>query len=280
MMFFALYLSSRLTTVNSTSIAGLVIAKLPARRITVSTASAVIPGIAPSAPNPTMLIAGSSASVAASPSQRMIRPVKKICVTTVNTCAASSRRANTAVRAALLAYKCPTMSDCSKYKNVEPIVNRIMKTQMPSKYGERTTWVNPAHTLPPITSWSRAAPRTPPRVSGTASPPPAAGCSGKRTTVNTASSSNATDTSNKFSVPIRGANDAVTADPMIDPNVPPTPMNPNIRFACSLRKLSAIRHQKIDVLNSAKTVIQTKNARPVQMSTVDPSALDMNRNTP
>jgi hypothetical protein len=103
MMFFALYLSSRFTTVNNTSIAGLVIAKLPARRITVSTASAAIPGMAPSAPKPTTLNAGSNASADARPSQRMIRPVKKICVTTVNTCAANSSCARTAVRAALLA---------------------------------------------------------------------------------------------------------------------------------------------------------------------------------
>ena len=79
-------------------------------------------------------------------------------------------------------------------------------------------------------------------------------------------------TSSRFTAPICGASAAVAADPMIEPSVPPTPMNPNSRLACSLRNTSAMRHQKIDVLNSANTVVQTKNARPIQTSTVDPSA--------
>ena len=78
---------------------------------------------------------------------------------------------------------------------------------------------------------------------------------------------------------MRVASAAVVADPMIEPSVPPTPMKPNRRLACSLLNVSAIRHQKIDVLNSANTVVHTKNARPIQTSTVEPSAADTKRST-
>ncbi len=40
-----------------------------------------------------------------------------------------------------------------------------------------------------------------------------------------------------------------------------------------------MRHQKIDVLNSANTVVQTKNTRPIQTSAAEPSADDTNRRT-
>jgi hypothetical protein len=76
-------------------------------------------------------------------------------------------------------------------------------------------------------------------------------------------------------VPTLFAKAAVAADPEIEPSVPPTPMKPNSRFASSLRNVSAIKHQKIDVLNSAKTVVQMKKARPAHTSTLDPSAADM-----
>ena len=135
--------------------------------------------------------------------------------------------------------------------------------------------MKPAHTLPPITS-APLAPR-----SGRFRPligvaPPSR--IGKRITVNTASSNSAADTSSSVIAPMRVASAAV-ADPVIEPSVPPTPMNPNIRLACSLLNVSAIRHQKIDVLNSANTVVHTKNARAVHTSTTEPSFADKKRNT-
>ena len=78
---------------------------------------------------------------------------------------------------------------------------------------------------------------------------------------------------------MRVASAAAVAEPAIEPSVPPTPMKPNIRFACSLLNVSAIRHQKIDVLNSANTVVHTKNVRDVQTSTDDPSLAGQKRST-
>ena len=70
---------------------------------------------------------------------------------------------------------------------------------------------------------------------------------------------------------MRRASVAVTALPAIDPNVPPTPMKPNSRFAWLPRNTSAMKHQKSDVTNRLNMLVQTKNARPVQRSTADPS---------
>jgi hypothetical protein len=80
---------------------------------------------------------------------------------------------------------------------------------------------------------------------------------GKRTTTSAAISRRITDTSSRFIVPSRSASTAVTPDPVIDPSVPPTPMKPNSRFACSLRKTSAMKHQKTDVMKRLKTLVQT-----------------------
>src|ERR1700712_1962301 len=143
---------------------------------------------------------------------------------------------------------------------------------MPSRYGDFATALNPAHILPPITSGS-----LPPRVARSATSPWA--MSGKRTTVSTASSINTADTSNTFTAPILLARAAVVADPSNEPSVPPTPINPNNRLACSLLNESAIKHQKIDVLNSANTVTHTKNVRPIHTSAVDPSPVETNRST-
>ena len=103
------------------------------------------------------------------------------------------------------------------------------------------------------------------------------GDAGKFITVSAASSSSAADTSSRFTGPMRGASVAVTVDPAIEPSVPPTPMKPNRRFAWSLRKTSAMKHQKIDVPKKASTLVHTKKARPVQMSVADPSPGETNR---
>ena len=100
MKFFALYLSSRGTTVNRISIDGLLSAKLPARRATANAATVRNTGHVPSAANPTMLTNGRNASDAARPSHRISRPVRNTCVTSVSDCTTSSMRASTAVRAA------------------------------------------------------------------------------------------------------------------------------------------------------------------------------------
>ena len=69
---FALYLSSRLTTVNSASMAGFVSAKLVARRSTEQPEHRAQrghqpPAVAPIAAKPRMLTAGISASVTPAP---------------------------------------------------------------------------------------------------------------------------------------------------------------------------------------------------------------------
>ena len=48
------------------------------------------------------------------------------------------------------------------------------------------------------------------------------------------------------------------------PSVPPTPMNPNSRFPCSLRNTSTSTAQNVDTTNRLYTLVQTKNARPTQ----------------
>src|SRR4029079_7959586 len=103
--------------------------------------------------------------------------------------------------------------------------------------------------------------------------------SGKKVIVKIASSSSTTEMSSTLTAPIVGASAAVTADPMMEPRVPPTPINPNRRFACSLRNESAIRVQKIEVLNNAKTLVHSKTTRPIQMSIVEPSPLETKRST-
>src|SRR3954468_9137569 len=148
---------------------------------------------------------------------------------------------------------------------VDPNTYNSMKRQMPSRYGDFVMCVKPDHTLPPITSACRSVSRLlcPP------APPTTTG--GQRMIVTMASSSSTAETSSTFTAPNLGASAAVSADPLSDPNDPPTAMNPNSRFACSLVNASAIKHQKIEVWNSANTVIHTKNARPIHTSTVDPS---------
>jgi hypothetical protein len=82
------------------------------------------------------------------------------------------------------------------------------------------------------------------------------GAAGKRTTTSAAISSSTTETRKRLTVPSRGASDAVTTDPHTEPNVPPTPMKPNNRFACSLRNTSAMKDQNTDVMNRLKTLVQ------------------------
>lgn len=79
----ALYLSSRLTTVNRVSIAGFMSEKFAARRHTISTASVWNTGTHSSAPKPSTVTIGTMASVAASPIHRVMRPVRKNCVNNV-----------------------------------------------------------------------------------------------------------------------------------------------------------------------------------------------------
>src|SRR5215467_1313611 len=162
------------------------------------------------------------------------------------------------------------MSDCSAYKKVDPTVYKIMKAHTPSRYGDLATALKPPHTLPPITSVSRSVRES----GGRASVCPR---SGKRTTVKIASSIRTAETSSTLTAPMRLASDAVAAEPMIEPSVPPTPMKPNSRLPWSLLNESAIKHQKIEVLKSAKTDSQTKNTRPIQTSVVDPSPVETNR---
>src|ERR1043166_367747 len=97
-------------------------------------------------------------------------------------------------------------------------------------------WVKPAQTLPPMMSASRDARSAMGDAFGWL-------LIGISQTIAIAISINAADTSSIFTAPIRGANAAVAAEPAIEPSVPPTPMKPNIRLACSLRNASAIRHR-------------------------------------
>src|SRR5215213_1272268 len=146
-----------------------------------------------------------------------------------------------------------------------------MNAQMPSRYGELAICVKPDQIEPPITASSDRRSVIGDRGLVSLDPGPSIpDPSGNFTMIATAISMSAADTSRMFTAPSVGASAAVTADPTIEPSVPPTPMKPKRRFACSLRNASAIKHQKIDVLNSAKTVVHTKKARPIQMSTVEP----------
>lgn len=72
-----------------------------------------------------------------------------------------------------------------------------------------------------------------------------------------ATSSSAKDTSSRLTVPIVPASAPVAAAPAIAPRVPPTPMNPKSRLACSLVKRSAISDQKTETTNRLNTLIQT-----------------------
>src|SRR5215813_177413 len=148
-----------------------------------------------------------------------------------------------------------------------------MNTQIAMRYRDFATALKPDQTLPPMTSGSR--PRRALAARGSLALLWLA--SGKRTTVKTASSIRTADTSSTLTAPIRLASDAVAAEPMIEPSVPPTPMKPNSRLPWSLLNESAIKHQKIEVLKSAKTDSQTKNTRPIQTSVVDPSPVETNR---
>ena len=134
--------------------------------------------------------------------------------------------------------------------------------------------VTPPHTRPPMTARAVGSSSTPRRRG-----PPryVAPVTGKSTTAITAASSSAAETSRRFTAPRRGARSAVAPEPTIEPTVPPTPMKPKSRFACSLRKTSAMNDQKIETTNMLNTLVQTKKARPVQRSTTDPSPADVQR---
>ena len=82
-----------------------------------------------------------------------------------------------------------------------------------------------------------------------------------------------------FSSPMLLVNEAVTALPATEPSVPPTPMKPNNRLACSLLNTSAMKHQNSDVTNRLNMLVHTKNARPVQRSVAELSWPPPERNT-
>ena len=68
------------------------------------------------------------------------------------------------------------------------------------------------------------------------------------------------------------ASSAVAAEPEIEPSVPPTPMKPKSRFACPLRKPSAITDQNTDVTNTAYMLVHAKKRRPVHASPGEPAS--------
>jgi hypothetical protein len=74
-----------------------------------------------------------------------------------------------------------------------------------------------------------------------------------------------TDTRRRFVGPTWSARKAVTDEPTTAPTVPPTATNPKSRLACSGRKRSAIRDQKIETTKRLKTDVHTKKTRPAQM---------------
>ena len=129
---------------------------------------------------------------------------------------------------------------CAKYRNVEPIVNSIMKPQIASRYGDFKTCVKPAHTLPPITSPARRCPsrRRFRPLSGDAPP--------SRMRESASPSTRQLQQHRRHEQqrsPRRSSAPAppLPPSPMIEPSVPPTPMNPNNRLACSL--LNTVGHQ-------------------------------------
>ena len=124
--------------------------------------------------------------------------------------------------------------------------------------------MRPAQTLPPIGTASSLA--------LSADVEPSRSLAGKKVTTVTASSSSTADTSSRFTLPMCRASTVVAADPVTDPSVPPTAMKPNNRFACSLRKKSAMKPQNTDTTNRSKTLVQMKKARPIQTSPREPSA--------
>jgi hypothetical protein len=88
------------------------------------------------------------------------------------------------------------------------------------------------------------------------------GAAGKNSTIATATWSSAAETRSRFAAPTLSTSSAVIAEPLIEPSVPPTAMKPKSRFACPLRKVSAMNCQNTDSTNRLKTLVQMKKPRP------------------
>src|SRR6188474_2145179 len=247
MKLFALYLSSRGTTVNNTSRAGRAKAKLPARRITWKTTRAAIVGAQIRVPKPMMLKSGSNDKVSATPMRLIVLPVTNNCAPRVKILTHKSMLAKNAVRAPRSAKYVSAISACWKYKKVEVTANSKRNTLTLTRYGDFTACDKPLNIEPPIGDSSRC-------------------CAGralnaderrdKRPTQKTAISSKSAEATNRNADGTCLASAAVTPEPMRPPTVAPAAMKPNNRLPCSVSNTSTMSAQKTETTNRLKIDVQ------------------------
>ena len=125
MKFFALYFSSRLTTVKSTSRAGLERAYSPTRRNTEKLTYTTSPGHRAMPRNPIRLTTGRNRSEATRPYRATTRFVMNNCVSQVSTFVAKSSVEKRRVLASGVSKCSATSRTCSKYRNVAVMVRKV-----------------------------------------------------------------------------------------------------------------------------------------------------------
>ena len=112
--FFALYFSSRASTVKSTSRAGLEIAKFAVRCSAWKAITTASTGAAASSANPATNTSGTSASAGPTPKRSMSLPVARNCTASVSSPTERSTVAKMRVRTAGSSEAAATIAACSK----------------------------------------------------------------------------------------------------------------------------------------------------------------------
>ena len=144
---------------------------------------------------------------------------------------------------------------CSRYRHVDTQVISSTNSAMPSRYGERSTWPNAAHTPPPSASSARGA------FAGAAASRAAACARCQRMTClmkTSDSASSAAEIGNRLIAPSGTASRLSMNGPISPPVLAPAQMAPNRRPACSRVNTSAIRLQNAATTNRLKTLTHTK----------------------
>src|SRR6185312_3213810 len=162
--FFALYFSSRPSTVKNTWRAGLAIAKFIQRCATCSTTTTARPGISASTAKPTRYTAGSAPAATPVPKCLSRCPVAKTWVASVSSPTARSMLAKMRVCAPAPCTACATTWAWIRYKVVAPNDSRLTHAATPSRYGERISSGSAANALPPMRLLPRAWPCGVPRL--------------------------------------------------------------------------------------------------------------------
>ena len=256
--FFALYFSSRATTVNSTSRAGFEIAKLAVRCSAWKAITTASIGAAASTANPAANTNGSSASAAPTPKRAISLPVAK-------NWTRERQQADGEIDAGEHARAHRRIvgggGDDVRLLEVEEGRGDRQQRHPERDAGEVRRAQQQQDAVEPA-----AAERFRPRLCRQCRVPTPGATGSRRRTQSTATSRNSAATISRLAGPSSSASPMVSAGPASEPAVPPAAMNANRRLPCSGVNRSAMNDQNTDTANSTNTLIQTKNTR----ATIEP----------